>query len=632
LNRHVHATVTTLAVIVLTACSVASPELTALRAAQGSLATISPYEGMTGAADAAPAGAQLTDASGIAPTPEQPDATVTIAAAATPLLVAGGQNGVTVRNQDTPSPGESPSPQAIARQTLATMSLEQRVGQVFMLGFEGTTLTAGNRALIQDLHLGGVTLFARNIDNGPQLARLDADLQTIADPVPLFISVDQEGGLVVRVTDGATIFPGNMAVGATGDPSLARRVAEASANELLAMGVNMDLAPVVDVNTNPLNPVIGVRSFGSEVGLVSDFGVQTIQGLQSSGVSAVGKHFPGHGDTAVDSHRDLPVVPHPLERLQALEFVPFKAAIQAGVDGIMTAHLYLPLIEPQPDLPATLSKAVLTGLLREQLGYQGLILTDALDMDAIKKDRPAAEAAVQAFEAGADMLLVGGITAEDRRRMGEGPPALLAAVQSGRVSEERLNASVLRILEAKAKRGILAGAVAATAVPDTAVLNSAEHRALALDVARRAVTLQRDDANLLPLNAGQQILVVVPDAPTRSDAQDDLLASSLLDAVRQYAPSATGAGVRSAASAARSADVIVLGTYDLARDADQQVLAHSLAATGKPVVAVSLRGPYDAAVLPAIGTFLTVYGDRPVHLQAAAEALFGRLTPSGKVP
>ncbi len=524
------------------------------------------------------------------------------------------------------------SPHAIAVQTLANMSLEQRVGQVFMLGFEGTTLTAANRALVQGLHLGGVTLFARNITNGPQLARLDADLQTVADPVPLFISVDQEGGLVVRVTDGATILPGNMAVGATADPGLARRVAEASASELLAMGVNMDLAPVVDVNTNPLNPVIGVRSFGSDVSLVSDFGVQTIQGLQASGVSAVGKHFPGHGDTAVDSHRDLPVVLHSLERLQSLEFLPFKAAIQAGVDGIMTAHLYLPAIEPQPDLPATLSRTVLTGLLREQLGYQGLILTDALDMDAIKKDRPAAEAAVQAFKAGADMLLSAGITADDRRHLAEGPSVLLAAVQSGRVSEERLNASVLRILEAKAKRGILFGAAVPAAVPDAAVLNSPEHRALALDVARKAVTLQRDNAQLLPLQASQRILVVVPDAPTRSEVQDDQLASSLLEAVRQFGPAAVEASVDSAVAAARGANVVVLGTYDLARDPDQQSLARALAATGTPVVAVSLRGPYDAAAVPEIGTFMAVYGDRPIHLQSAAEALFGRLTPTGKVP
>ena len=524
------------------------------------------------------------------------------------------------------------TPETIAQHTMARMSLEQKVGQVFMLGFVGTSLNDSNRALIQGLHLGGVTLFSRNIDDGPQLAQLDHDLQTIADPVPLFISVDQEGGLVVRVTSGATIFPGNMALGATTDPLLAGDVARAEASELLAMGVNMELAPVVDVNTNPLNPVIGVRSFGSDPDRVSEMATQTIAALQSSGLSAVAKHFPGHGDTSVDSHRDLPVVPHPLQRLESLEFLPFEAAIRDGVDGIMTAHLYLPAIEPQLDLPATLSRTVLTGLLREHLGYRGLILTDALDMDAIKKDRGAPEAAVEAFEAGADMLLIAGINQDDRAHLAEGPPALLAAVQSGRVSEARLDESVMRILTAKAKRGILAGAVDAPRTPDVSVLNSPEHRALALDVARKAVTLQHDSAGLLPLNASQKILVVEAAAPTRSDAVDDQLASNLLDAVKQFAPSAFGASSRSAVEASRSADVIVLGTFDLAQDPAQQTLASELAATGKPVIAVALRGPYDAAAATQIGTFLTVYGDRPVHLQAAAEALFGAITPTGTAP
>jgi beta-N-acetylhexosaminidase len=528
---------------------------------------------------------------------------------------------------------------ARASEIVARMTLEQRVGQVFMLGFEGTSLNAKNRALVHDLHLGGVTLFARNVDDAHQLARLNAQLQGIADPVPLFVSVDQEGGLVVRVTDGATVFPGNMAIGAARDPSLASQVARAQADELRAMGVNMDLGPVVDVNTNPLNPVIGVRSFGSNVDAVAQLGAETVSSLQASGVSAVAKHFPGHGDTDVDSHRDLPVVPHTPDRLEATELPPFRAAMQAGVDGIMTAHLYLPAIEPEPNRPATLSHAVLTGLLREHLGYRGLILTDALDMDAIKKDRTAAEAAVQAFEAGADMLLVAGITAEDRAVLGDGPPALLAAVRSGRVSEARLDESVRRILEAKLRRGIVQGSAAALPTPEASVLNSAEHRALSLTVARKAVTLQRAEAHVLPLNAGQKILVVVPNAPTRSLAQDDKLASSLLDAVRQRAPNAVGADVylgsalsTSVLTEARGADVVVLATYDLAQSPEQRAVASELHATGTPMVGVALRGPYDAAAMPTLGTFLAVYGDRPVHLQAAAEALFGRLTPSGSAP
>jgi beta-N-acetylhexosaminidase len=253
-------------------------------------------------------------------------------------------------------------------------------------------------------------------------------------------------------------------------------------------------------------------------------------------------------------------------------------------------------------------------------------------MDAIKKDRSAAEAAVQAFEAGADMLLVAGITAEDRALLGDGPPALLAAVRSGRVSEERLDESVLRVLEAKLRRGIVPGAVAAPVVPDAAVLNSAQHRGLALEVARKAVTLQRDESHLLPLLRERKVLVVVPDAPARSLAEDDELASSLLDAVRQFAPGAVGSAPRGAVDAARGADVVVLATYDLAQQPQDQALARALLATGKPIVAVSMRGPYDAAAMPSIGTFLAVYGDRPVHLQAAAEALFGALTPGGRAP
>jgi beta-N-acetylhexosaminidase len=529
--------------------------------------------------------------------------------------------------------------ETMARQILARMTLEQRVGQVFMLGFEGTTLNASNRKLIHDLHLGGVTLFARNIDNAQQLAQLDAALQTIADPVPLFVSVDQEGGLVVRVTEGATIFPGNMAVGATGDPVLARRLAEASADELLAMGVNMDLAPVVDVNTNPLNPVIGVRAFGSQVDEVAQLGAETVRGLQDSGVSAVAKHFPGHGDTAVDSHLDLPVVPHSRERLESTELRPFQAAMQAGVDGIMTAHLYVPSIEPEPNLPATLSHAALTGLLRQQLGFQGLILTDALDMDAIKRDRTAAEAAVEAFGAGADMLLIAGITAEDRGVLGDGPPALLAAVRSGRVSEARLDESVLRVLEAKLRRGVVPGLVAAPATPDRAVLNSAPHRELALYVARKAVTLQRDAQHVLPLRAEQKVLVINPGAPTASLVKDEELAADLYTAVRRLAPATSGISLTGRGTTqgqvladARAADVLVLAAYDLAQSPEQQALARALQATGKPLVVVSLRGPYDARAVPEVGTVLTVYGDRPVHVQAAAEALFGVLTPSGRAP
>jgi beta-N-acetylhexosaminidase len=511
------------------------------------------------------------------------------------------------------------------------MTLEQKVGQVFMLGFDGTRVDAAARAVIRGLHLGGVTLFARNAESATQVARLSRDLQSTADPVPLFIAADQEGGLVVRVTRGATVFPGNMALGATRAAPLARRVARAAAAELLAMGINMNLAPVVDVNTSPLNPVIGVRAFGSDPELVATLGRETVVGLQAGHVSAVAKHFPGHGDTSIDSHRDLPVVAGSLDRLHAVELKPFLAAIRAGVDGIMTAHVCVPALEPRPGVPATLSKAVLTGVLRDQLGYTGLILTDALDMAAIRKTRGPSAAAVEAFQAGADLLLVAGILANDRTAAGDGPRALLAAVRSGRIGLSRLDASVLRIMEAKARRGILRGAATAP-LPDAATLGGAAHRALALEVARAAITLQRDVSGLLPLAPRQRILVVDAAAPTASDVIDDESHASLWGAVREFGAAAIMGTAGVAADVVRNADVIVLATFDLARNAEQQAVARRIVASGRPVIGVALRGPYDAAAAPEIGTYLAAYGDRPVHLQAAAEALFGRFAPTGHAP
>jgi beta-N-acetylhexosaminidase len=386
--------------------------------------------------------------------------------------------------------------------------------------------------------------------------------------------------------------------------------------------------------------VIGVRAFGSNPRRVGELGVATIQGQHTGGVASVAKHFPGHGDTSVDSHLDLPVVAHPLQRLESTELEPFRQAIQAGVDGIMTAHVVVPSVESRPGVPATLSHAVLTGLLRDKLGYDGLVLTDALDMGAITRDRSAAEAAVQAFEAGADMLLVAGIKSEDRARLGEGPRALLEAVQSGRVSQSRLDTSVLRILEAKSKRGMLDGA---PPQGDLSEVGSVAHRALAQEAATRSATLIRDDAGLLPIHREQRVLVVTTDSPTRSQAVDDSGEKDSLAArigwlagpagELQVTRSPSEAEIAGAVSRARQSDVVVLATYDLAQQGDaQQRLARALAETGRPMVGVALRGPYDASAAPFIRTWIAVYGDRPVQLQAAAALLAGATKPTGRLP
>jgi beta-N-acetylhexosaminidase len=521
------------------------------------------------------------------------------------------------------------------------MTLEQKVGQLFLMGFDGTSLTPENGALVRDLHLGGVVLFARNVENPAQVRQFSADLQAIADPLPLFIAADQEGGLVVRIESGATVFPGNMALGATRDPNLAQQAAQVGAEELLAMGINMNLAPVLDANTNPLNPVIGVRSFGSDVERVGSFGAAAIMGLQGSGVSAVAKHFPGHGDTDLDPHLELPTVRRSLEELDAQELEPFRMAIDDGVDGIMTAHIVLPALEPVPELPATLSHTVLTGLLRERLGYQGLIITDALDMGAIRNQRSAATAAVLAFEAGADMLLLAGISSDDREHLREGPQALIDAVRSGRISEQRIDESVRRILGTKLRRGIIAGLVEPPPQPDLEIVGSPDHRALALEIARRAITLVRDDAGLLPLDPGRRILVVQQDHPTRSLVVEEGAAGDLAAAVGQYAaqvdqvtlsPIPLPEELDLVRQKAAEAEIVIFASYDLIQQPEHQALAAELAAAGHTMVLVMLRGPYDASALPEIPTVLAAYGDRPVALQAAAEALFGQLEPQGTLP
>ncbi|HBT16186.1 MAG TPA: glycoside hydrolase, partial [Firmicutes bacterium] len=261
---------------------------------------------------------------------------------------------------------------------LSEMSLEEKVGQLLLIGFEGRRPNREVAEFIKEGKVGGVVLLSRNAEEAGEAADLICVLQKLATAgshaLPLFIAVDQEGGSVVRLTEGVTVFPSNMALGATGCSDYALLAAEAVGGELASLGVNMNFAPVLDVNNNPRNPVIGIRSFGEDPELVAEFGKMAIKGYQNRGVATVAKHFPGHGDTAFDSHLTMPRVPYTMERLFQLELVPFQAAIACGVDCIMTAHLAFPAIEANPGLPATLSETVLTGLLRQKMGFDGLII------------------------------------------------------------------------------------------------------------------------------------------------------------------------------------------------------------------------------------------------------------------
>jgi beta-N-acetylhexosaminidase len=318
------------------------------------------------------------------------------------------------------------------------------IGQLLIGSLPGTTVPPELRALAREFSLGGVILFTRNIEAPEQVAELAFDLQQLAGDVPLWISIDQEGGRVARLKAPFTQWPPMAVLGRSGDEALARRFAAALAVELRAVGITLDYAPVLDIHTNPANPIIGDRALGESAGTVARLGAAIVRELQAGGVAACGKHFPGHGDTTVDSHLDLPIVEHPPDRIRRVECVPFEAAIEAGVAFLMTAHLLVPTIDDAH--PATLSRRIVHDLLREDLGFEGVVLTDDLEMRAIAGAWEVPDAAVQAVAAGCDGLL---ICSGDIDRQAESLEALVHAVEEGRIGRAALDTTFTRLRRAK---------------------------------------------------------------------------------------------------------------------------------------------------------------------------------------
>lgn len=356
---------------------------------------------------------------------------------------------------------------AAIERLLGGMKLQDKLGQMLLGGFDGTKMTTEAMKLIAAYRTGGIIYFSRNVSSPEQLAALTRELQQAAAAngvPPLWISIDQEGGMVARITEGVTLMPGQMAIAAAGSAEEAYRAAYVGGSELRMIGINLNYAPVLDVNNNPLNPVIGVRSFGESPEAAAEFGAAAVRGYQDAGVAATAKHFPGHGDTDVDSHLDLPTVPHDRARMDKVELVPFKRAFAEGVDAVMSAHIYFPALEKEK-LPVTLSPSVLTGLLREELGFEGIITTDCMEMNAIAEHYGVAEASVLAVLAGADQILV----SHRSDRQGAALAALEAAVHEGRIAEARIDDSVRRLLRMKWKRGILMRAAAARLLGEAAV-------------------------------------------------------------------------------------------------------------------------------------------------------------------
>lgn len=361
---------------------------------------------------------------------------------------------------------------------MSLRDVRRHAGQLAIAGFAGHTIPADLRLLAREFDLGGIILFARNVAEPDQVAELARDAQSLAGDIPLWVSVDQEGGRVARLKSPFTVWPPMIALGRSGDESLARRFARALATEMKAVGISLDYTPVLDILTNPKNPVIGDRALAERADEVARLGRAIIETLQSEGIAACGKHFPGHGDTGTDSHHELPLVEHPPDRLEAVELVPFRAAVDAGVAAIMTAHLLIAAIDDEN--PGTLSSQVVTGWLKGKLAFGGLVLSDDLEMKAISGQHGLPDATLRAIAAGCDAVLMCGTSQEPQMAALE---AVVHAVEDGSLPLKRVEDALARHRRVK-ERFLATPQAPLSGKALRAVLGRDEHQAVASEMAR----------------------------------------------------------------------------------------------------------------------------------------------------
>lgn len=516
--------------------------------------------------------------------------------------------------------------------------MEKIIGKLFVIGFHGKKVPKEIKELIQRYHIGGIILFTRNIGTPEEVLSLTAALQSEAKAAgytqPLLICIDQENGAVRRLGEGTTIFPGSMALGASDSPENAYNVGFATGKELLALGINWNLAPVVDVNNNPENPVIGVRSFGESPKKVAKLGKAMMKGMQDAGVVTTLKHFPGHGDTNTDSHLSLPTIQHQMERLEAVELFPFKEGIKAGADLIMTAHIHFSAIEQEKDKPATLSKAVITGLLRERLAYSGVVTTDCMEMKAISETIGTEKGAVAALEAGADMVMISHTLERQKGALQE----VMQAVKSGKLDQAALRTSSERIRSLKNTylhwNHLFSTPKALEAV------GTKEHEELSYNVYRECVTLVKNEG-ILPLTS-KNVLVLTPEDHSGTPAEDKKYSGiRLVEAMRAYCPEADEKYISEQMPESESSSLlavadlytcIIVGTLNLAENPKQQKLIHKIVAKGIPVIAVAMRSPYDVSYLSVVQACICTYDYTYPALKIAAGAIFGKEQVTGKLP
>jgi beta-N-acetylhexosaminidase len=514
---------------------------------------------------------------------------------------------------------------------LANMTLEQKVGQMFLASLYGTQMTEVGRDFLQQYQPGGVVIFEYNVpaENAPEAVTtlINTFQQTTIDAggVPLIIAADQEGGIIATFEegDGFTAFPVPYLVAATGDADLAYRYGQSIAEELLALGVTMNFAPVADLETNIYNPIIRRRAFGNDPQIVGAAVANVVRGMQDAGVMSVVKHFPGHGDTTQDSHTVLPIVSLEHDALESREFIPFVQAMDANVSGVMVAHIWFSALEPQANTPATLSVNIVDGLLRDEMGYEGLAITDAMDMDAIDMRYSSGEASVLAIQAGIDLIALGPHMSLEGQA--EAIRSVVEAVQSGTISEERIEASVRRILSAKQRYDILDWQ---PLEPSTARerLNLDAHAEFVDELFRAGVTLAFDNPDLVPLTGN--VTVIYPG--TRPQIERQCRTRNETANWITVSASPTADEISSAQTAASYTDVTVVFTDDALYDNTQQALVNAL--SPERTVVVALASPYDVMTFPNIGAYLLTYSPLPQGIPVVCDVLFGVTEAQGILP
>lgn len=510
------------------------------------------------------------------------------------------------------------------------MTLKEKVGQLFIVGFHSLEIDTQIETLIKEYNAGNVILFQRNVNDIVSLRSLNDSLQKLMlenNKIPGFISMDQEGGMVSRMPKDATMFLGNMAISASNINNATNKLGSFTGRELLSCGVNMNLAPVLDVNNNMKNPVIGVRSYGDKAEIVARLGKAQIKGIQSEGVVAVGKHFPGHGDTGKDSHLDLPIVYHCARRLEEIELLPFKVCIENGLDAIMTSHILFPALDSE-NLPATLSKNILTGLLRNKFKFNGLILSDCMEMKAIANFYGTEEAAIMAIEAGVNLVCISHTLEKQVGAMN----AVLEAVKSGRLSEELIDERVKKVLEFKEKYNI--GYIKSKTLSEDEI---EKHREYVRFVSESSITVVKDKNELIPLK--KISCVISPIARAFTIAENEVVevnfAKDLAKLVNcDYVNfDLNNINVDEISKHIRDDDTVVIGTMNVMFNNDLQNLLDKILSITNNLVLVALRTPYDCIYKKEeIGTSVAIYEYTQLALDSLCKVLLGEIRPKGILP